>query len=409
MRQESVKEIQAELGDRYRMVGLLGSGAMGAVWKAVEADSGQEVAVKVLLGHLIGPFADRFRLEAELMAELDHPSVMEIYDYGFTTSKRPYLAMELLRGKSLRELLTEHDRRRAPIPVGVALRITRDVLEGLAYCHGRGVLHRDIKPDNLFVVDGDLERGRVKLLDFGVAKAVGDGEGDVDVQPLQRPTAEGQLLGTPFYMAPEQIRGQPIDHRVDVYSAGVLLYRMLTERRPFNQAAFDKLLIAQVGEPPAPPTTHRPELSAGIDWVTLKALAKSPDNRFASANEMIAALDIEIAALKAGVSAPHQRHPSAPAVRPSGPAAPTAPMPLGDAPPGVVYAATPRPSPSGREAMSPPAGTVVSPGEATPKIPSPSALTGRLAEPPVPWREAVGVLLATTLVTMFLFLMVNFL
>ncbi|MEM1034333.1 MAG: protein kinase [Myxococcota bacterium] len=402
MPEETVKEIQAEFGDRYRMVEQLGSGAMGVVWRAVEANSGREVAIKVLLGHLVGPFADRFRLEAELMAELDHPSVIEIYDYGFTASKRPFLAMEFLRGKALRELLRAHEKLRAPIPVGVAVQITRAVLQALAYCHGRGVLHRDIKPDNIFVLDGDLNAGRVKLLDFGVAKAIRDDEGDVQVQPLQRPTAEGQLLGTPFYMAPEQIRGKPVDHRADLYSVGVLLYVLLTGRRPFNQAAFDQLLIAQVAEPPAPPTTHRPTLSAGLDWVTLKALAKSPDNRFASADEMIAALDIELAALEGGASVP--RRSQAPPVAPSGPAAPTAPMPLGDAPPGLVLAAAEPPAPAG-----PRAGGSFAAG-AAPKIPSPPADTpGTAAVPRSLARDAVLLLVATTVVSCLLFLFVKFL
>jgi eukaryotic-like serine/threonine-protein kinase len=255
------------LGGRYLVKHLLGRGGMGSVYEAVQLDLARPVALKILATD-VDP--RRLRDEALAAAALVHPCIMHVTDFHVAEGgDPPFLVMELLRGRSLDRWLSST----GPLRPDVAARVTSQVLGALAAAHAANILHRDVKPANIFVLDPlDPDEPRIKLLDFGLAKMQND--------PGRRPTTTGQLLGTLGYMAPEQLRGETLGPAADLYSTGICLYEMLCGRRPFKG-----FIEALEQEPSFPPDVH-----PGLARIAQIALSKDPRHRFPDADAMAAAL-----------------------------------------------------------------------------------------------------------------------
>lgn len=256
----------------YRILDVLGVGGMGAVFKAEDPHLGRLVAVKVVLPHL-AMFRDarlRFLREARAQAAVEHDNVVPIFQVG-EANGAVYLAMPLLKGETLGDRL-----RRGP-QVGVAevVRVGREVAAGLSAAHARGLIHRDIKPGNVWL---DAETGRVKILDFGLARETV--QPDEATDPL---TDQGTTVGTPEYMSPEQARARPVDHRTDLFSLGVVLYQMATGRHPFAGPDTYARMTALAVDTPDPPTTLNPAVPAALSELIARLLAKAPDDRPSSA------------------------------------------------------------------------------------------------------------------------------
>jgi beta-lactam-binding protein with PASTA domain/tRNA A-37 threonylcarbamoyl transferase component Bud32 len=264
-------EAETLVAGRYRLLGRLGSGGMADVWCAEDAMLDRRVALKFLHERFAQDeqFVERFRREASAAAGLQHPNVVGVFDRG-TYDGSHYIAMEYVEGASLSELIERG------LSVGEAVEIVRQVLAGARYAHANGIVHRDMKPQNVLV---DAE-GRARVTDFGIARA---GVSEI--------TQTGSVLGTAQYLSPEQAQGLPVTAASDIYSIGVLLYEALTGRVPFEAESPVSVALKQVSERPRPPSELNPAVSRALDAVVLKALAKDPGNRFASADEFLAALD----------------------------------------------------------------------------------------------------------------------
>lgn len=270
------------VGGRYSVGEVLGRGGMGLVFRAKHVGIGRSVALKILRPDLLDSddAVTRFAREARAAASIGHPNVVEVFDFGHTEQGEPWLAMELLEGETLGQRL----RRSGPLPVASALRIVRQVCRALAAAHARGVIHRDLKSDNVFLVEREGE-DFVKLVDFGISKLLDheDGRGPA--------TRDGVVLGTPHYMAPELVEGKPPpDHRVDLYALGCIAYEALTGQLPFNGRTPLEVAYKHVHASPAPPSRARPELTAALDAALLRSLAKDPAARYQTAEELEAAL-----------------------------------------------------------------------------------------------------------------------
>lgn len=289
----------------YRIESMLGRGAMGVVYRGADSRDGATVAIKTLRSELLvdseqtGILA-RFRQEADIGKRLRHPRIVRIRDYG-EQGDIVYLAMEFVAGQELGRLLE----RQPNLPVGMSLAILLQLLNALAYAHAQGVIHRDIKPANI-LVRSDYT---IALTDFGIAHIGGS-----DL------THTGDLLGSPQYMAPEQLRGEAVDSRADLFAAGVVFYFLLTQRKPFVADSLAALMHRVLHDDPLPPSAVNRTLSAAFDGVLRRALAKDRRRRFTSALEFAAALrrarstiaDGELASTVV-VSAPTRARPSAPA------------------------------------------------------------------------------------------------
>lgn len=270
------------IAGKYRLLEKLGQGAMGAVYKATDA-SGQSCAVKVMEAGSVDNAAlrERFEREAKALELVKHPNVLEIRDFGVDAGL-PFLVMELLQGRTLEEMVVEH----TPDPA-TGIELAKDVLRGLANAHAAGVLHRDLKSENVFVV-WDGAKWRCKLLDFGLVKFEG-----AEGASQKKLTMQGSVFGSPAYMSPEQATGMPLDARGDVYSAGIVLYELITGSWPFEAEGQMEMMRAHLLEPPPALESKReglqvrPELTA----VVMKALAKKKDQRYANAGEFLAALE----------------------------------------------------------------------------------------------------------------------
>jgi eukaryotic-like serine/threonine-protein kinase len=282
-------------GTPYRALRPLGAGSMGEVIEAEHTGLGRRVVVKLLHKRYFagGPqedlaqLADRMRLEGQALGAIEHVHVVAALDCGVTPGGRPYLVMERLVGRTLREELDA----RGPLPVDEALDLAAQALDGLAAVHQAGLVHRDVKPDNLFLCDPAPGRGRiVKLLDLGVAKIVA--ASSASPSPLAVPTAEGIAMGTPRYFSPEQAIGAPLDGRSDVYSMGLVLHALVTGRTPFDHMRETAALLrAHAESAPHPLSLHAPsppppDLEAAVS----RALAKRPADRFPSAAAFAAEL-----------------------------------------------------------------------------------------------------------------------
>jgi eukaryotic-like serine/threonine-protein kinase len=265
------------VGGRYELGELLGRGGMAEVRRAVDQRLGRSVAVKQLRADLAtdSTFQARFRREAQSAAGLNHPTIVAVYDTGeeidpVTGVSVPYIVMELVDGPTLRDVLKDG---RKILPER-ALELTQGVLDALSYSHKAGIVHRDIKPANVMLTPN----GGVKVMDFGIARAVADTSATM--------TQTAAVIGTAQYLSPEQARGEKVDARSDLYSTGCLLYELLVGRPPFVGDSPVSVAYQHVRETPLPPSQLDPEISPEIDAVVLKALAKDPAERYQSAREM---------------------------------------------------------------------------------------------------------------------------
>lgn len=270
------------LGGRYRVGRMLGEGGMGAVYEAVQEDLARSVALKVLHAHLAADeeLRGRFRREALVVARLGHPNVVQISDFQLNDGEPPFLVMELLRGENLRDVL----RRLVRLPPERVAYIAVQVLAALDAAHRANVVHRDVKPDNIFLERTTVQADIVKVLDFGVAKLLGDDDAGAKL------TRAGLVVGTLAYMAPEQALGDPLDGRADLHSLAAVMYLALAGKKPFDGATTAALLQSLLHESPVPLVALRPEVGEGLSKIVERALAKRPEDRFASAAEMAQAL-----------------------------------------------------------------------------------------------------------------------
>jgi tRNA A-37 threonylcarbamoyl transferase component Bud32 len=273
-------QLQTALGQAYLLERELGGGGMSRVFLSLETALGRKVVVKVLLPELAaGVNVDRFRREIQLAAQLQHPHIVPLLSAG-EAEGLPYFIMPFVTGESLRARMA----REGELPVSETVRILRDIVSALAYAHARGIVHRDVKPDNVL-----LSGGVAVVTDFGVAKAV---SASTDIEGAGGVTSLGVALGTPMYMAPEQATASPqIDHRADLYALGVLTYEMLTGQPPFAGRSPQAVLAAHVVEEPPPVESRRPAVPSMLATLVNECLAKRPADRPQSATEVLHVLD----------------------------------------------------------------------------------------------------------------------
>ncbi len=273
------------LANRYEIKEVLGAGGMGVVFRAWDRELQEAVAIKTLKPEVMDPSSiERFKQEIRLARKIAHRNVVRNYDLGESEGML-FITMEYVEGTSLEKLL----RQRGKLPVGVALTVGKQLLRALEAAHEMGVIHRDIKPQNI-VVD---PTGMVKVMDFGIAR-LAEGKHASDSKGL---TAVGSVIGTPQYMSPEQLMANELDARSDLYAAGAVLFECLTGRVVFEAPNVAMLIVAQVEQAPPDPRTLNPTISQELAQILLKALEKTREARFASASEFSAALDeVEVAA-----------------------------------------------------------------------------------------------------------------
>ena len=262
------------VGKKYDVVGLIGRGGQSVVYEAMHTALGQRVAMKFLAKEPNPKALQRFEQEARLAATIAHPNVCRSYDLGSLASGTRYIVMERLHGASLADMI----RREGAIDPSLAVKLASQVLSALAPFHKAQVAHRDIRPGNVFVEVVPGMDPIAKVLDFGVAK---DFNGNTSIR-----TTLGRRLGTPAYMSPEQLLGTPVDGRSDLFAVGVLLYESLTGKRPFHGESGLELSANIISQTPASISAVRPEIPDMLDVVVQRALAKKPEERFASADEM---------------------------------------------------------------------------------------------------------------------------
>ncbi|MDE3074340.1 MAG: protein kinase [Chloroflexota bacterium] len=262
--------IDRTLAGRYQLTRLLGQGTIAEVYEATDLQLGRSVAVKLLRAPLAADqaIAGRFLREARLSAGLTHPGIVSVFDVG-EDAGQPFMVMELVDGSALRRHVDEQ----APFELGDVITVARQVAEALDYAHTHGVLHRDLKPQNVLMTAG----GRVKLTDFGLAR----GSGAATL------TGQQAIMGSARYLAPEQVQGQESDARTDVYALGVMLFEMLTGRLPFQGETPVEVAAQHLRSNPPPPSRFNPAVPRQADVAVLKALAKDPRQRFASAGSLV--------------------------------------------------------------------------------------------------------------------------
>jgi serine/threonine-protein kinase len=265
---------------RYRILRKLGSGGMANVYLAEDEELGRRVAIKILNERYAGDdlFIERFRREAKSAAGLSHPNIVSIYDRGEAEGTY-YIAMEVIEGRSLKELIMTH----GALPVHTAIGYAKQLLEALRFAHRHGIIHRDIKPHNVLVsADQQVKANepRLKVTDFGIAR-----------HGASQMTEAGSIMGTAQYLSPEQARGAPVTAASDLYSAGVVLYEMLTGKVPFAGDSAIEIAMKHVNELPKPPSSLRPEIPPELDQIVLRALAKDPEDRYQTAEEFIEDLE----------------------------------------------------------------------------------------------------------------------
>ena len=266
---------------RYRVISRVGSGGMAEVYCAEDTQLGRRVAVKLLHERFAQDeeFVERFRREASSAASLSHANIVNVYDRG-QWGGTYYIAMEYLDGRSLDSIVREE----APLAPARAIELTEQVLRAARFAHRHGVVHRDLKPHNV-IID---EEGRVKVTDFGIARA---GASEI--------TQTGSIMGTARYLSPEQAQGHTVSPRSDLYAIGIMLYELLTGTVPFEGDSVVAIALRHLSEPPRPPSTFVPTISASLDAIVMRALAKRPEARFADADEFLAALEGERERLRA--------------------------------------------------------------------------------------------------------------
>ncbi len=319
---------------RYQIVGELGRGSMGVVYRGFDPMIQRTVAIKTMLPEGLSPqefheYKTRFQREAMAAGILAHPNIITVYDFGEDNGVL-YLAMEFLQGKSLENMVQEQ----GVLPMETILPIYEQICSALDHAHRNKVVHRDMKPANIMI----LENGLVKVTDFGIAKMMAMGM-----------TQAGQILGTPNYMSPEQVKGRQIDGRSDIFSLGVILYELVTGEKPFGGQNITTVIYKIINENPIPPRELDATIPAGISYVISKALAKSPDERYQTCHELAEDLknyrNLSAAVMGQGTvmmrAAPEVAEP-APLPPPSAPYRPAAPPPA--PPPPVMPVAAPPPA-----------------------------------------------------------------
>lgn len=272
------------IADKFQITGLLGFGGMGAVYEAVQSPMDRKVALK-LIPTYDPTAAARFEREAYTVSKLTHPNTVTVFDFGHTSDGHLYLSMEHLIGHTLTDLI----RSVGPISGARAVHIAQQICRSLGEAHRQGIIHRDVKPDNIFLINVDGDPDYVKVLDFGIAKAV-HGEEDVSL------TAEGRIIGTPRYMSPEQILAQPVDHRSDIYSLGCILFEMVCGSPPFDQQSTAALMMSHAQQ--APPSfadrltpSQLNAIPPGLESLVRRTMAKNPTARPQTTDELRDELD----------------------------------------------------------------------------------------------------------------------
>ena len=291
---------------RYRVISEIGRGAMGIVYLAEDEALGRKVAIKTILASVEAVeqagYLARFRQEAKALGGLNHPSIITVHEFGDENGVA-YLAMEYLEGKELRQLIDSRG-----LDLASAVDVAAQVADGLAFAHSRGVVHRDVKPGNVMVIEGN----RAKIMDFGIAR----------VRSSDVKTRTGMMVGSPKYMAPEQILGRAVDHRADIFSLGLVLHEMLTGSPPFDLPDVHAIMYQICNGRPQPPSAANPAVTRALDIIVARALEKDVDARYQDAAAMAADLRACLPELAGAGPAP------APA---ASPAAPLEPAPVGGA------------------------------------------------------------------------------
>jgi serine/threonine protein kinase len=273
-------EVSTIIAGRYRATQKLGRGGMASVYRAIDIETEQTVAVKILRAakpRLKG-LKERFINEVRIASLVKHPNIVELLDWGETEGGRVFLVMEYLEGEELKRLL----RRRHHLRWQEAAPILLQICSAIETAHRAHIVHRDLKPENVLLQQRDGFQHFVKVLDFGLAKAL------ADVLEHKGLTKTGMVMGTPSILAPEQIEGGDIDARTDIYALGVIMYRMLCGTLPFRHPNIVKLMYMQLNRPPVPPRQVNPQapIPPDAEAIVLKALAKKPDDRFSSMQEL---------------------------------------------------------------------------------------------------------------------------
>ncbi|MBN1679484.1 MAG: serine/threonine protein kinase, partial [Anaerolineae bacterium] len=271
-----MSELSGKQLGQYELLNIIGKGGMATVYRAYQPSMDRDVAIKVMSPDLAEDpeFIARFEREGQIIAKLQHPHILPVYDFG-RSDGLAYLVMRLVMGGNLAEELQSGAQ-----PMERVLTLTHQIAAALEYAHLRGIVHRDLKPTNVLLDD----MGNAYLTDFGIAKLLAGG-------PTTGLTATGAVMGTPTYMAPEQWRAEPVDGRTDIYALGVILYQMLLGQVPFAAETPHGLMYQHLDKEPPPPHTLKPDLPLSIEPVIAKALAKKPEERYASAADLVKELE----------------------------------------------------------------------------------------------------------------------
>jgi serine/threonine protein kinase len=359
-------------GTPYRVLAKLAEGGMGQVLDAEHIGLRKRVVVKLLREKLEGrrDLLDRMRLEAQALALLNHPNIVQVTDFGVTSDGRTFLVMERLFGKTLGAEISE----RRPLPIGEAIEIIQQVLAGLGAAHEAGIIHRDIKLENVFLCDGAGKTRHVKLLDFGLVKVLPEDpaarpRAAWPVEPLKFPTESGASVGTRAFLSPEQAQGNPVDARTDIYAVGLMLYILVTGKIPFNHIKSSKgMLDAHTCLLPDRPSQIAPQpIPEALDSAIMKALEKQPADRFATAAAFSTELAKIAAALAVDAALVRGRWATTEPMKPMDRALLAALPGVSSAPPALAFKTTP-PAPA-PPALAPP----TAPPTAPPALASPTA------------------------------------
>ena len=266
------KNFPRPFNDDYDLLGVLGKGGMGYVYKALQKKLNREVALKVLDTSSDKESIERFYMEAQAMKELDHQNLVQVYDFG-EQSNQFFIAMTYVKGSTLADVLANRSR----LDFDAIDIIAKQVARGLLYAHSKGIVHRDVKPSNIMITHDN----RVYLMDFGISH----------IQETERLTLTGMTMGTPEYMSPEQCHGDQVTIQSDIYSLGVILFEMTCGRLPFIGAKPIEIAIKHVQEQPPAPESFRPDIPNGLSALILKCLKKHVADRFHDMQELLDALD----------------------------------------------------------------------------------------------------------------------